>query len=96
MITLPNYLQNLPFIQNTSLHEHDTRSQHNIHQMKPNHEYAKNCLKYNIPVELNDSPPEIRNIIYTRSLQEFAGYVKLGFLQSYQENCTIPKLLYLF
>ncbi len=86
---LPNYLQKLPFIKITSLREHDTRSQHNIHQMKSNHEYAKNCLGYNIPMELNDSPPKIRNIIYTHSLHEFAGYVKLGFLQSYQEDCTI-------
>ncbi len=54
--------------------------------MKPNHEYAKNCLRYNIPVVLNNSPSEIRNTIFTHSLQ---GYVKLRFLQSYQENCTI-------
>ncbi len=68
---LPNYLQNIPFIKITSLHEHDTRSKHNIHQMKPYHEYAKNCLRYNIPVVLNNNLPEIRNKMYTHHLQGF-------------------------
>ncbi len=38
---LPYYLQNLPFEPNTKTHDHATCLQHNIHQPKTNHVYAK-------------------------------------------------------
>ncbi len=40
---LPYYLQNLPFNRSTT-HSHSTRAQYHIHQMEPNHEYARKCI----------------------------------------------------
>ncbi len=43
---LPSYLQNMPLQPNTDIHNHETRTQHNIYQPKTKHEYAKH---YKIP-----------------------------------------------
>ena len=86
---LPHYLQNMPFVTNATIHEHSTRFQHKLRLMKPNHEYARNCIRYHVPVVVNATSPEITNKIYTHSLQGFAWYIKLKTIQSYQENCTI-------
>ncbi len=40
---LSYYLQILPFNINAT-HRYITRIQHNIHQMRPNHEYARKCI----------------------------------------------------
>ncbi len=51
--------------------------------MRQNHEYARKCLRSDIPMLMNISPVEIINIIETLSLQGFAGYIKHTILQSY-------------
>ena len=86
---LPYYLANLPLNTNTSIHSHATRTQNKIHLLKPNHEYAKNCIWYYISTVANSTPNNIIAKIYTHSLQGFSGYIKQHFLQSYQEICTI-------
>jgi len=87
---LPYYLQNLPFKTNINTHNHVTRAQHKIHlAYTPNHEYAKKCIRYDVPNVFNSTPTEIKEKIYTHSLQGFARYIKLTFLQSYQDICTI-------
>ncbi len=43
---LPHYLQSLPLNGNINEHSHATRTQNNIGQMKPIHEYARKCTKY--------------------------------------------------
>ncbi len=46
---LPHYLQSLPFYPNTETHDHATRIQHNIHEAKTNHTFAKNYVHFDIP-----------------------------------------------
>ncbi len=64
---LPFYLANLP-IKNASIHSHATRTQHKFHLLKPNHEYAKNCVWYDIPIVVNSTLNNIIANIYTHSL----------------------------
>ncbi len=66
---LPDYLANLPLNTNTSIHSHATRTQNKIHLFKPNHEYAKHCIRYDIPTVINSTPNNIIAKIYTHSLQ---------------------------
>ncbi len=77
-------------IKNT-IHSHATRTEHNIHKMRPNHEYARKCIRYDIPILINNAPIEILETVYTHCLHGFAGYIKLKILESYQERCTIIK-----
>ena len=87
---LPHYLQNLPLQPNTDTHNYATRTQHNIHHPKTQHEYAKKCIRFNMPKVINSSPNEILHKITTHSLQGYSGYIKQYILNSYEVNCTIP------
>ncbi len=86
---LAYYLQNLPSEPNTKTHDHATRIQHNIHQPKTNHVYAKYCVRFDVPSVINSSPKAIQYKIDTHSLQGFTRYIKNYILQSYQEICTV-------
>ncbi len=57
--------------------------------MRLKHEYARYCIRYRIPLLVNESPPEIINKIDTNSLQGFSKYIKFKILESYNEQCTI-------
>ncbi len=56
---LPHYLQNLQFEPNTKTHDHATHIQHNTHQPKTNHVYAKYCVCFDVPSVINSSPKAI-------------------------------------
>ncbi len=83
------YLYNLPFVQNADGHNHLTRAQNNLYMMRPKHEYARFCIRYHIPLIVNESSPEIINKIDTHSLQGFSKYIKIKILESYNKDCTI-------
>ncbi len=84
---LPYYLQNVLF--KSYIHSHETRSQGKIHQWRPMHEYARKCIRFNIPSTVNSAPTNIIENIYTHRMQGFSKYIKQNILQLYQENCTI-------
>ena len=82
-IRLPVYLQNLKLDQNSSIHNINTRGQHNIHTTRVQHEFAKHSLRYTLPRTINNTPNIILNKIYTHSLHGFATYIKNFFIQTY-------------
>ena len=89
-IRLPVYLQNLKLDQNSSIHNINTRGQHNIHTTRVQHEFAKHSLRYTLPRTINNTPNIILNKIYTHSLHGFATYIKNFFIQTYNiVPCTI-------
>ncbi len=66
-IKLSYYLQNMPFHPNTDTQSYPTRIQHNLHQHKTKHEYAKQCIQYDIPITINNFPREVLDKIDTQS-----------------------------
>ena len=68
---------------------HDTRKATNIHTSITRHEFAKKCLKYNLPPIMNDTPELVLEKIVIHSLRRFAYYLKMYLLQKYQNLCTI-------
>ena len=83
-IRLPVYLQNFKLDQNSSIHNINTRGQHNIHTTRVQHEFAKHSLRYTLPRTINNTPNIILNKIYTHSLHGFATYI-----QNFLVPCTI-------
>ena len=53
---VPVYLLNWNNIHNYNIHSHYTRKATNIHTSMTIHEFAKKCLKYNLPHIINDTP----------------------------------------
>ena len=86
---VPVYLLNWNIIPNYNIHSHDTRKATNIHTSMTRHEFAKKCLKYNLPHIINDTPEIVLCKIVTHSLRGFAYYFKMYLLQKYQTVCTI-------
>ena len=56
--------------------------------LKLQHKFTKKCLRYNLPFLLNNIPTVVQEKLNTHSLQGFAQYTKLYFLQNYQDSCT--------
>ena len=86
---LPNYFQSWNLIPNSDIHTHDTRIKHEICTVRTRHEYAKKCLRYNLPLMLNTAPETITNKLYTHSLQGLVNYAKQYILLNYQDVCTL-------
>ena len=87
---LPAYLLDWEFISNANIHIHDTRTSSKIHTARSNHEFAKKCLKYNLPHIINDTPEIVVEKIYTHSLRGFTTYAKQFLIQKYTDTCAIP------
>ncbi len=62
---LPHYLQSLPFQLNSNTHDHATHIQHKIHQPMSNHVFAKNCIRFDIPIIVNNAPNCVIYKIYS-------------------------------
>ena len=83
------YLLNWNIIPNYNIHSHDTHKATNIHTSMTRHEFAKKCLKYNLPHIINETPELVLETIVTHSLRGFAYNLKMYLLQKYQNVCTI-------
>ena len=86
---LPNYQQNMPFHNNVETHNYNTRQRNDIHNPLAKHEYAKRCLRFNLPHIVNSTPAIILDKVNTHSLSGFSWYIKQYMIQSYQDSCTI-------
>ena len=87
---LPAYLLDWEIISNANIHIHDTRTSSKIHTARSNHEFAKKCLKYNLPHIINDTPEIVVEKIYTHSLRGLTTYAKQFLIQKYTDTCAIP------
>ena len=88
--TLPAYLQHLNLLPNSSIHSHNTRGKTDLHIHRTTYTFAKQCLRQNIPVLLNNAPSSITDKFLTHSIQGFSNYVNNHFVNKYQQHCTIP------
>ena len=54
----PYYLQQMSFVPNREIHDHDTRRRGEIHNIiyPVLHEFAKRCIRFNIPLTINSTP----------------------------------------
>ena len=86
--TLPQYLNNIPLQHINEIHNYPTRSSFEMRHPKLVHKYARNFIRYSIPETFNSTPECIRSKIITHSLQGFANYIKLHFLNTYIDTCT--------
>ena len=85
---LPAYLQSWPINQNTHIHNHFTRKHNKIHTFRTQHEFAKKCLKYNLPHIINNTPDILKDKVTTHSLQGYISYAKKIIIKSYVCICT--------
>ena len=58
--TLPQYLQRIAFNQNCTIHDYNTPRQNELHITRTYHEYAKRCIRHNIPRTINNTTALIK------------------------------------
>ena len=86
---LPEYLLKIPFVLNRNIHSHDTRARNELYATKPIHEYAKKCLRHDIPKVINKAPSMYKDKFTTHSIEGFSWYIKLKTIEAYTVTCTI-------
>ncbi len=52
-------------------------------------EFAKTCLKYNLPHSINATPALVVEKIQTHNLRGFTRYAKQFLIEKYTDTCTI-------
>ena len=77
------YLNSLQLIENNTIH------QHNIPTIRIKHSFAKKCLRYNLPILINNTPKNIKDKVYTHSLPGFSTYIKKIYIEKYENSCQI-------
>ena len=84
---LPAYLLDWELISNVNIHFHDTRTSSKIHTVRTKHEFAKKCLKYNLPHVINDTRAIVVEKIHTHTAYEVSQHMQNN---SSYKNIQIP------
>lgn len=87
---LPSYFTNNIFKKFSEVHSYATRNRNNMQLYRTKHAFAKNSLRYKIPVAYNNMPLIFKEKISTHSLPGFSKYIKNHFISSYINQCTNP------
>ena len=76
---VPEYLNSLQLIENNTIHQHNTRIARNIHTIRVKHSFAKKCLRYNLPILINNTPKILKikyiHIAYQASQLTIKRYI---------------------
>ena len=87
---LPDYFS-VDSVVSEQLHPRPTRlvSTHSFIVPRVYHEFAKNSIRYRIPVLMNTMQQVYKDKIYTHSFLGFKLYVKKTLIAAYNESCNI-------
>ena len=86
---LPQYFYSFDLKTNHDIHLHNTRQRHNLHITRVKHKFAKRCIRYQLPSEINLTPTLITDKINTHSFSGFSNYAKTYMISKYPANCTL-------
>ena len=87
---LPEYFTCLNYIPHSIHHDYNTRYRHNLCNSLIKHTFAMKCIRYSIPLLINESPPLIIGKFSTHSLTGFSSYTKHYYISKYNVTCIQP------
>ncbi len=62
------------------------QTRRHVYQPKTKYEYAKHCIRFDIPKTINNSPNSTLDKIHTHSLKCFSGYIKQVFYKHIKKH----------
>ena len=76
---LPHFFHDMTvtFSINNQIYHHSTRISSQFHLPRVKHTFAKNCIRYSLPVLLDNTLACIKEKNYTHSLNGFTYYMKI-------------------
>ena len=86
---LPDYFLSEMLLRNTFILNQSLRSNNTYRLPAASHEFARHSISYRFPKIFNEMNQNIKDKIYTHSLDGFKYYVKQNFLESYNVNCDL-------
>ena len=86
---LPVYMQNWPLITNNEIHQYNTRTASDLHIFRHHHTFARKSLRHYLVQIINNTPDNVFSKFGTQSVNGFSNYVKLNFINNYQDECNI-------
>ncbi len=87
---LPVYMQNWPLIINNEIHQCNTRISSDLRTFRYHHTFARKSPRHYLVQTINSTPDNVFRKFGTHSLNGFSNYVKLHFINNYQDGCNIP------
>jgi len=87
--SIPKYFETMNLIFFHDIHTHNTRHKNTALVPKIKHEFARNCIRYDMPRIMNNTSLCIVNKITTHSLYGYGQYIKKGMIESYSVICSI-------
>ena len=74
---------------NHDIHLHNTTQRHNLHITRVKHEFAKRCIRYQLPSQINVAPALITDKTNTHSFSGFSNYAETYLVSKYPTSCTV-------
>ena len=85
----PAYFESMYPDNRRNIHSYNTRSRHHFQIPRIKHEFARHCLRYEIPIAINSLSTAVSSKILTHSLYSFGQYVKRTIIDNYSSTCSI-------
>ena len=70
------YLQNFTFQTGLETHNYNTRGCTNLRNSIVKHEFSRKCIRYQLPIVINNTPLIILNKVTTHSMTGFTNTLK--------------------
>ena len=86
---LPLYFKNF-FIRNSDIHRYPTRNNSELRPININHSSSRNCIRFHIPILINNLPLNVKSKIDTHSLNRCPHHYRLYLICKYKSECNIP------
>ena len=77
------------FTKNRDVHNHNTRQTPHLHHGVTRTVSARNCVRYSLPVLIDNTPNDVLQRVLTHSIDGFASLAKSYALQKYEIDCHI-------
>jgi len=86
---LPGYFDSHIFKRRSEIHEYSIRHANTYNFPVIKHEFAKQSIRFKVPVIFNNMDPDYKLKIYSHSLIGFKLYVKKKIIETYPASCTV-------
>jgi hypothetical protein len=86
----PLYFASLLNELSINIHDYATRQANDIRLPAVRHEFARNGIRYRIPLIINNMPENFKNKIFTHSFFGYKYYIKNQIITTYNTICTVP------
>ena len=83
------YFQNFTFQTGLETHNYNTRGCTNLRNPIVKHEFSRKCIRYQLPIVINNTPLIILNKATTHSMTGFTEYIKKFCISKYNTVCNI-------